>query len=151
MAERQKQKHGTQCRELLVQMQINRSNATAGGSGANVPASAMISVLVTMRGEPVDDLGASVGTQTSAVTLPGGWTLRDGFNVSPGGCGISVTEFGNQGDGIYDIRIVPFLGNPACAWLSGEYVYASQLEFPRTIDGETVVLRGGALGNLAIP
>lgn len=151
MAERQNQKHGTQCRELLVQMQINRSNATAGGSGANVPASAMISVLVTMRGEPVDDLGASVGTQTSAVTLPGGWTLRDGFNVRPGGCGISVTEFGNQGDGIYDIRIVPFLGNPACAWLSGEYVYAIQLEFPRTIDGETVVLRGGALGKLAIP
>jgi hypothetical protein len=151
MAERQSQKHGRQCRELLVQMQINRSNATAGGSGANVSASAMISVLVTMKGEPVDDLGASVGTQTSAVTLPDGWTLRDGFNVRPGGCGISVTEFGNQGDGIYDIRIVPFLGNPACAWLSGEYVYAIQLEFPRTIDGETVVLRGGALGKLAIP
>ena len=106
-------KHATQHRELLVQMQINRGNASAGGSGANVSASAMISVLVTMRGEPVDDLGASVGTQTSAISLPAGWTLRDGFNVRPGGCNISVTEFSNQGGGLYDIRIVPFVGNPA--------------------------------------
>jgi hypothetical protein len=22
----------------------------------------------------------------------------------------------------YDIRIVPFINNPACAWLSGEYL-----------------------------
>ena len=153
MTERQNHKHGTQCceRELLVQMQINRGNATAGGSGANVSASALISVLVTMRGEPVDDLGASVGTQTSPVSLPAGWTLTDGFNVRPGGCGVSVTEFGNQGHGLYYIRVVPFVDNPACAWLSGEYLYAIQLEFPRTIDGETVVLRGGALGKLAIP
>lgn len=138
-------------RELLVQMQINRGNATAGGSGANVPASALMSVLVTLNGEPVADLGANAGNQTSAINLPAGWTLRDGFNVRPGGCGVSVTEFLNQGEGLYDIRIVPFIGNPACAWLSGEYVYAIQLEFTRTIDGRTVVLQGGTLGKLAIP
>ena len=57
-------------RELLVQMQINRGNATAGGSGANVPASALMSVLVTLNGEPVADLGASAGNQTSAINLP---------------------------------------------------------------------------------
>jgi hypothetical protein len=136
---------------LLVQMQINRGNATAGGSGANVPASALMSVLVTLNGEPVDDLGASAGNQASAISLPAGWTLRDGFNVRPGGCGVSVTEFGNQGGGIYDIRIVPFVDNPACAWLSGEYVYAIQLEFTRTIGGETVVLQGGTLRKLVIP
>lgn len=138
-------------RELLVQMQINRGNATAGGSGANVPASALMSVLVTLNGEPVADLGANTGNQTSAINLPAGWTLRDGFNVRPGGCGVSVTEFLNQGEGLYDIRIVPFIDNPACAWLSGEYVYAIQLEFTRTIDGKTVVLQGGTLGKLAIP
>jgi hypothetical protein len=143
--------HHAPHRELLVQMQINRSNATAGGSGADVSASALISVLVTLDGGPVADLGASAGNQTSAINLPAGWTLRDGFNVRPGGCGVSVTEFGNQGDGLYDIRIVPFLDNPACAWLSGEYVYAVQLEFTRTIGGETVVLQGGTLGKLAIP
>jgi hypothetical protein len=151
MTEPQEHYLNTQDRELLVQMQINRGNATAGGSGANVSASAMISVLITMKGDPVDDLGASVGTQTSAVSLPAGWTLRDGFNVRPGGCGVSVTEFLNQGDGLYDIRIVPFVDNPACAWLSGEYVYAVQLEFMRAIDGETVVLQGGALAKLTIP
>jgi hypothetical protein len=143
--------HHAPHRELLVQMQINRSNAAAGGSGADVSASALISVLVTLDGGPVADLGASAGNQTSAINLPAGWTLRDGFNVRPGGCGVSVTEFGNQGGGVYDIRIVPFLDNPACTWLSGEYVYAVQLEFTRTIGGETVVLQGGTLGKLAIP
>lgn len=137
--------------ELLVQMQINRSNATAGGSGANVDASALMSVLVTLNGEPVADLGASAGNQASAINLPAGWRLRDGFNVRPGGCGVSVTEFTNQGGGLYDIRIVPFIDNPACSWLSGEYVYAIQLEFARTIGGDTVVLQGGTLGKLAIP
>ena len=133
-----------------MQMQINRSNAAAGDSGANVPASAMISVLVTLDGEPVADLGASTGNQTGAIALPTGWTLRDGFNVRPGGCGVTVTEFGNQGGGIYDIRIVPFVDNAACSWLSGEYVYAVQLEFTRTIAGDTVVLSGGALAKLTI-
>lgn len=137
-------------RELLVQMQINRGNATAGGSGANVAASAMMSVLVTLDGEPVSDLGANVGNQTSGVSLPTGWTLRDGFNVRPGGCKVTVTEFVNQGDGLYDIRIVPFLDNPACTWLSGEYVYEIQLEVMRTIDGNNVVLAGGTLAKLTV-
>ena len=132
-------------------MQINRSNATVGGSGANVAASAMISVLVTLDGQPVADLGANVGNQTSAVSLPAGWTLLDGFNVRPGGCGVSVTEFLNQGAGLYDIRLVPFVGNPACTWLSGEYVYGIQLEFTRTIDGNSVTLAGGTLAKLTIP
>ena len=152
MAEPEKtETHRASHRELLVQMQVNRSNAAAGGSGANVAASALMSVLVTLNGEPVADLGASAGNQASAISLPTGWTLRDGFNVRPGGCGVSVTEFGNQGGGVYDIRIVPFVDNPACAWLSGEYVYAIQLEFTRTIGGETVVLQGGTLGKLVIP
>jgi hypothetical protein len=143
--------HHAQHRELLVQMQINPGNATAGGSGANVPASAVMSVLVTLNGAPVDDLGASAGNQTSVISLPAGWTLRDGFNVRPGGCLSSVTEFLNQGGGLYDIRLVPFVDNPACTWLSGEYVYGIQLEFTRTIGGESVVLQGGTLGKLAVP
>jgi hypothetical protein len=145
-----KKKHHAPTRELLVQMQINRSNATAGGSGANVAASAIISVLVTMDGVPVTDLGANAGTQTSAINLPAGWTLSDGFNVRPGGCDVSVTEFGNQGAGIYDIRIVPFVNTASCAWLSGEYIYAVQIKVSRTIGGKTVLLQGGALGKLII-
>jgi hypothetical protein len=138
-------------RELLVQMQINRSNADPGDSGANVAASAMISVLVTLDGEPVTDLGASAGDQVSVTPLPAGWTLVDGFNVRPGGCDVSVTEFGNQGGGIYDIRIVPFVGNAACQWFSGEYIYAVQIQTSRTIAGKTVSLQGSALGKLTIP
>ena len=151
MTEQESRKHSPECRDLRVQMEINRSNATAGGSGANVAASAIMSVLVTLNGEPVDDLGANAGTASSAINLPAGWVLRDGFNVRPGGCAVSVTEFLNQSGGLYDIRIVPFVGNPACTWLSGEYVYAIQLEFSRTIDGESVALKGGTLGKLTIP
>ena len=110
----------TTTKELLVQMQINRSNATAGGSGANVMASAMISVLVTQNGVPVDDLGANAGDQQSAATLPAGWTLIDGFNVRPGGALVTVTEFLKLGSGIYDIRMVHYASNPAAVWLSGE-------------------------------
>ena len=151
MTEQESKTHGTQHRELRVQMEINRSNAPAGGSGASVAASAIMSVLVTLNGEPVNDLGTNAGTQTSVISLPAGWVLRDGFNVRPGGCGVSVTEFLNQGGGLYDIRIVPFVGNPACTWLSGEYLYAIQLEFSRTINGEGVVLQGGTLDKLTIP
>jgi hypothetical protein len=132
-------------------MQINRGNATAGASGANVTASAMMSVLVTLEGQPVSDLGANDGNQTSAINLPTGWTLLDGFNVRPGGCNVTVTEFLNLGGGLYDLRLVPFANNPACTWLSGEYVYGIQLEFPRLIDGNNVVLAGGALGKLTVP
>lgn len=150
MAKTAKKKSVPLHRELLVQVQINRSNANAGDSGANVAASAMISVLVTLDGVPVTDLGVHAGNQTSAISLPAGWTLTDGFNVRPGGCDVSVTEFGNQGAGIYDIRIAPYVGNPACTWLSGEYIYAVQIKVSRTIGGRMVVLQGGALGKLTI-
>jgi len=137
--------------ELLVQMQINRSNAVAGGSGANVAASALASLMVTLDGVPVTDLGASVGNGTGVVGLPAGVSWIDNFNVRPGGCGVSITQFGNQGNGIYDIRIVPFVGNPACHWLSGEYVFAVVIHITRNIAGSPVTLQGGALAKLTIP
>jgi hypothetical protein len=145
-----KKKHPRTGRELLVQMQINRSNATAGGSGANVSASALMTVLVTLDGVPVTDLGVTAGDGTSAVNLPTGWSLTDGINVRPGGCRVSVTQFANEGSGLYDIRIVPFLANAACSWLSGEYVYAMQIQVSRQLAGRTVVLQGGTLAKLTI-
>jgi hypothetical protein len=137
--------------ELLVQMKINRSNAAAGGSGANVAASALISIMVTHDGVPVTDLGATAGNGTGPVTLPAGVALIDGFNVRPGGCISSVTQFVNQGNGIYDIRVVPFLGNAACHWLSGEYVYGIEIHMTRNIGGHPVTLQGGTLAKLSIP
>jgi len=137
-------------RELLVQMKINTSNANAGDSGANIAASALISVLVTLNGAPVTDLGVNAGNGTSVVALPAGWSLADGFNVRPGGCNASVTEFSNMGGGIYDIRIVPFVGNASCAWLSGEYVYAVAIKVARNIGGKKVILQGSALAKLRI-
>ena len=57
-----------------------------------------------------------------------------------GGCGISVTEFTNQGSGIY-------LSNPACTWLSGQYIYALAIQVTRNNE----VLQGGALAKLTVP
>jgi len=137
-------------RELIVQMQINRGLAAAGASGPNIADSALISLLVTLDGAPVDDLGALTGDGTGSVSLPAGWTLTDGFSVRPFGCSVSVTEFVNESAGIYDIRIVPFLATAACAWLSGEYIYAVNIRVTRKIAGRTVVLQGGALAKLTI-
>jgi hypothetical protein len=142
--------------ELLVQMQINTSNAVAGGSGANIGASALISVLATQLGAPIDDLagppGTAIGTGTSAIALPTGWSLAGGFNVRPGGCDVTVTQFVNEGGGIYDIRIVPFINNAACKWLSGQYIYAVHIQVSRpNPGGGTILLQGSALGKLIIP
>jgi hypothetical protein len=63
---------------------------------------------------------------------------------------VSVSEFLNLSAGLYDIRIVPFVGTSASTWLSGEYVYGVQIEAARTIDGRPVVLRGGTLAKLMI-
>jgi len=141
----------TTTKELLVQVQINHANAAAGRSGASAMASATMTVLVTQNGVPVDDLGTNSGDQHSAISLPAGWTLLDGFNVSPGGSLASVTEFLNQGSGLYDIRLVPYLDNPAAVWLSGEYIYAININVTRTSHGHTVNLQGSALGKLSIP
>jgi hypothetical protein len=141
-------------RELLVQAQINRSNAAAGGSGAKILASAIISVMVTLEGVPEDHLAGppmtNIGNGTTSVSLPAGWSLADGFNVRPGGCAVTITEFTNQGGGIYDIRIVPFIGNPACKWLSGEYIYAIQLKISRKAGLRRLLLQGGTLAKLTI-
>ena len=137
-------------RELLVQAKINRSNAVAGGKGANIAASALMTVMVTLDGVPVADLAVNTGDGTSGIVIPAGWTLVDGINVRPGGCNVTITEFDNQGNGLYDIRMVPYVGNSVCAWLSGEYIYAIQLKFTRTIGGRSVVLQGGTLARLTI-
>jgi hypothetical protein len=135
--------------ELRVQMQINTGNAAAGDSGANVDSSAVMSVLVTQRGVPVGDLApfGQIGDQTSSINMPPGWTLHDGFNVRPFGCNISVTEFTNFGNGLYNIRIVPSLQNPSCAWLSGQYIYAVSI----SVTSGNVVRQGSTLAKLTIP
>jgi hypothetical protein len=134
---------------LIVQTAGNPSNAQAGEKGATVAASALLSVLVTRAsdGSPVSNLGSTAGDQTSVVALPAGWELLQGFNVPPGGCLMSVTEFVNQGNGIYSIRVVPFVENENCAWLSGQYHYAVQIA--KVVKGKSH--QGSGLGVLAIP
>ena len=131
---------------LKVQTASNVRPGLAGTSGASVASSALIEVLVTDgSGAGVTNLGASAGNQTSPVALPAGWTLRD-LSVAPGGCKYTTTEFINLGDGAYSIRVVPFVGNPACKWLIGDYVYSVQID--KTVAGKT--FKGGAIGTILI-
>jgi hypothetical protein len=131
-----------------VQTETNPSNAAAGESGASIGVSALISVLVIKpNGGGVSNLGDSIGDGTSGITLPTGWTLTTGFNVAPGGCLMSPTQFTNGGGGIYTIRVVPFLDNPSCQWLSGEYHYVVRVN----VALDTTTFRGRGLGVLRIP
>lgn len=133
---------------LTVQTDANASNAVVGDFGANIGASALISVLVTdATGNPKSNLGASVGNGTTAINLPTGWSLSTQFNVVPGACLMSPTQFTNVGTGIYTIRVVPFLNNASCTWLSGDYHYVVKVE---NKPNSSVILRGSGLGELTI-
>jgi hypothetical protein len=125
-----------------VQTLATASNAAAGESGATIGSSALIDVLVTdTNGNPVTNLGANVGNGNSSITLPTGWTLSIP-TVPPGGCLVTPTQFSNQRDGVYSIRVVPFVNNASCRWLSGDYIYRVQVN--------TSSVDGSALGILSI-
>jgi len=127
-----------------VQTQANRGQAVARGTQF-----IMISVVVTQHfnGEPVSNLGDDVALDPNGISLPAGWTLESGFNVRPGGCLLTPTEFNNLGNGIYDIRAVPFVPNPDCNWLDGEYLYAVRLN----VTVGTLNFKGSGLGKYTIP
>jgi hypothetical protein len=127
-----------------VQTQANRGLAVEGGTEF-----ILISVVVTRdsSGAPVSNLGPSVPLDPDGISLPAGWTLESGFNVRPGGCLLTPTEFTNLGNGLYDIRVVPFVANPNCAWLAGEYLYAVRLN----VTVGTVTFQGSGLGKYEIP
>jgi hypothetical protein len=125
-----------------VQTLATASNAAAGESGANIGSSALIDVLVTdANGNPVTNLGTNVGNGNSAITLPTGWILNIP-TVPPGGCLVTPTQFSNQRDGVYSIRVVPFVNNASCRWLSGDYIYRVQVD--------TSSYDGSGLGILSI-
>lgn len=134
---------------VTVQTLGNKGNAAPGESGASIASSALISVVVTnSNGVPNNQMGASVGNGTAPISLPNGWSLQTGFNVPPGGCLMTPTQFSNSGNGIYSIRVVPFANNPSCRWLAGDYHYAVQLNVPSS-GGVSFV--GSGLGVIKLP
>jgi len=134
---------------LNVQTAGNVSNAAAGEAGADVSSSALISVVVTnaSTGAPMTSLGASIGDGTSEITLPTSWTLFSNLNVPPGGCLLTPTQFYNWGNGAYNIRVVPFLGNASCHWSSGDYHYVVSVNNV----GRSATNKGSGLGVINIP
>lgn len=134
---------------VTVQTLGNKSNAALGESGATIASSALISVVVTnSNGVPNNQLGANVGNGNAAIALPNGWSLQTGFNVPPGGCLMTPTQFSNSGNGIYSIRVVPSVNNSSCSWLVGDYHYAVQINVPSS-GGRSFV--GSGLGAIKLP
>jgi len=132
---------------ITVQTEANAGNASAGESGANIGSSALISVVVTeATGASSANLGESVGDGTGEISLPAGWTLFSNLSVPPGGCLLTPTEFHNWGNGSYNIRVVPFLGNAFCSWLLGDYHYVVTIN--KNVGSR--VVRGSGLGVLTI-
>ena len=134
-------------RELKIETKGHRYFADVGESGGDFQASAMISVLVTRDGVPVSTLGASIPLNPAGITLPPAWTLITSFTAPPGplglGCILSPTDFTNRGDGIYTIRVAPYLSDPVCQWGLGDYHYVVSVRNPHS--------RGSGLGVLTIP
>lgn len=133
---------------VVIQTAANASNASSGESGASISSSALISVLVTNEaGTPLANLGASVGDGSAQITLPAGWTLFSNLNAPPGGCLLTPTEFHNWGNGSYNIRVVPFLNNPSCSWLAGDYHYVVTI---KRLVNRLTLYKGSSLGVLTI-
>ena len=132
---------------LKVETTGHRFFADVGESGGDFTASAMLSVLVTRDGVPVTNLGASIPLNENGVTLPPAWKLTSSFTAPPGplgiGCILSPTDFTNRGDGIYTIRVAPYLNDPVCRWGLGDYHYVISIRAP--------FARGSSLGVLTIP
>jgi hypothetical protein len=127
--------------ELKVQSGVNHGAAVDGASGIGAPV--LIHVVVTAGGQPVINLGDTVGDGTAEINIPTPWTLRT-VSTPSGGCILAPTQFVNGGKGLYTIVVVPPLSNPTgCAWVAGDYVYAVQIDKRK--------LGGTALGVLTIP
>lgn len=133
---------------VTVQTQGNRSNASAGESGASLATSAEISIVPTLPdgSSPAIFGTTNIGSGTSEISLPAGWSLQL-LSRPLGGCPFSATYFRYLGSGNYVIGIVPAISNPRCQWLSGDYHYVVRLNgtFNNTL------YRGSGLGVLTIP
>lgn len=102
-----------------VDSEMNRGNAAPAGTG-----DALVSILVTnsRTQRPLPNLAVSIARNNSGITLPARVSFDD-LTVPATGCGITPTQLTNHGNGVYTIRFVPFVGNAACKWLSGDYLY----------------------------
>ena len=129
-----------------VQTEAGAYFANAGEKGAAINTSAMILVQVNAQGSgaPVANLGASAGNGTAGIALPSTLQLFSNGPVPAGGCLMSPTQFTNWGNGTYNIRVVPFLTNPNCAWLSGMYTFVVHVK-----SGGTII--GSGTGSFVVP
>lgn len=135
-----------QASELKVETKGHRLFADAGESGGEFDASASVTVVVTLNGVPVTNLGDSIGLNSAGIVLPPAWSFVSTVSGPPGvgtACAFSPTQFTNHGQGVYGIRVAPLLTGPDCHWALGDYHYAVRIK--------SGVKQGSALGVLTIP
>src|SRR5262245_17073966 len=74
--------------ELKIETEGHRFFAETGESGGSFDVSAMLTVLVTLNGVPVSDLGASIPINAAGISLPPAWSLMMPIGP-PGPVGLS--------------------------------------------------------------
>lgn len=124
-----------------IDTETNASQAVAGGTGTVI-----VSMLVTnsRTQKPVTGLSNSIAPNAAGITLPSKVFLTD-VTVAPGGCKVTPTAFNNHGRGVYSISMVPFVGNVACKWIAGDYVFIIQVK-----NGAGSVVASG-LAKISVP
>jgi hypothetical protein len=136
-----------QASELKVETKGHRLFADAGDSGGAFDAAAFITVVVTLNGVPVTNLGDAVPPNAAGIVLPPAWSILSSVPGPVGdvgrACAFSPTAFTNYGQGVYGIRVAPLLTNMDCHWALGDYHYAVRIK--------SGVKQGSALGVLTIP
>ena len=123
-----------------VETEMNSGSAAPGNKG-----NAIVAVLVTKSRtqRPLANVSASVPRNDNGITMPARVEF-DNLTVPPGGCAVTPTQFSNSGDGVYNIRFVPFTGNANCEWLAGDYLYEV------TIKGVSGAVLGKGLARLSL-
>lgn len=106
--------------QQTVEVQASQGLADQGSASQNLYNTAMIHVVVHDDAGPLTNIGSTIGTGYSYISLPPGWSIRT-IQVPPGGCSLKPTQFANTFDGHYSIRVLTSSISRTCAWLPGEY------------------------------
>ncbi len=123
-----------------VDTEVNALNANPGNKG-----DVLMTVLVTKSRtqRPISNVAASVARNNTGITLPARVELSS-LTVAAGGCAATPIQFSNSGNGVYSIRLVPFVNNASCEWIAGDYVYMV------TIKGSGGAVLGQGLAKLSL-
>lgn len=115
---------GTVPQRLMIDLIASAATANVGDSALASQNRALVHLqIVDADGMPVDTLAppTNLGSGDEFIEFPDGWTM-DTLQVGAGGCGLGLTRFKNLGEGLYQLSVMGYSADSACAWRAGIYV-----------------------------